>query len=75
MKRKWFYLIITALLGGLLFSCGRAADEDSKGFVDEVTEQAAEEAVKTMHSPLDRARSVQDAGRERMQQMEESAEY
>lgn len=58
-----------------LFACSNnneAESEPPKGAIEQMTDKAAQKAIKQIRTPLDNARSVADQEQDRLNDMDES---
>lgn len=71
---------VGAILGLMLFlptGCSRndaqqAQSVEEKGQIEQMTDEAAEEAVKKIRTPINKARSTKDLGDDRMETMDKA---
>lgn len=81
INTKFFYLILGVVALGfvLAFQSGctkndeQLAEEiEEKGTVEQMTEEAAETAVKKIRTPMDKARATQSLGDDRLESMDKA---
>ena len=48
----------------------QVVEKEEKGRIDQITDQAAEKAVKKIRTPIDKARNTQDFGDDRLESMD-----
>lgn len=74
MKRLLMYFAIALLVFSInFFGCSRDENvEPTKGRIEEITERAADVAVKKIRTPIEKARSVRDMGETRMRSVDET---
>ena len=59
--------IVVMVLACSLFACSQSSDTDTdRGAIDEITHQAAEDAMDAIQTPLNKARSARDKANSRM---------
>jgi len=74
MKRLVMYFAIALLVFCINFSaCSKDENvEPNKGRIEEMTERAADVAVKKIRTPIEKARSVRDMEETRMSSVDET---
>jgi hypothetical protein len=79
MKKKIFSCIVSfvipcSLLLVLTSGCAKSEEQqdEEKGTIEKMTDQAAETAVKKIRTPIDKARATQNLGDERVEEMDKA---
>ena len=78
MKSIMYFLGLAALGLVLIVSTGctksdeQQADDEERGRIEQMTDQAAEKVEKKIQTPLDRARSTKDLGDDRLEEMDKA---
>ena len=67
---KKLLLIALCLYAALTLSACSNADDGEKGSIEEFTDEVARDATDAIHSPLNKARGVQDIARQRNEELE-----
>jgi len=75
MRRLLMYCVLAFAVCGIAFSaCSKEEDGKSeKGRIEEMTDEAANVIVDRMKTPIERARSVDEMARERINGMDEAS--
>lgn len=63
-------MVAAALLGGSLGCTNKQGEEKEKSGIEAMTEQAGREAAEAIKGPINKARTVDDLSRERVQEMD-----
>jgi len=79
-KKSPYYFFGAAAIGFvLIFQAGctkndkqQAEEIEEKGNIEQMTDQAAEKAVKKIRTPIDKARSTQELGDDRLESMDKA---
>ena len=78
-KVLFYYLGMSALVLALVFQAGCAKNEEQqaeevqeKGRIEQMTDQAADEAVKKIRTPINKARTTRDYGDDRLESMDKA---
>jgi hypothetical protein len=79
-----FKYVISGFVGGLLIlvlsGCSKKEEqqavevEEDKGAIERMTDETADKAVKKIRSPIDKARSTQEFGDDRLDSMDKMLE-
>ncbi|MFC1837680.1 hypothetical protein ACFLYW_03265 [Thermodesulfobacteriota bacterium] len=77
-KKKFIHAVGVAVVGFcLIFSTGcsknkeeQTAEKEEKGRIDQMTDEAADKAVRKIRTPIDKARTTQDFGDDRLESMD-----
>ena len=76
MKKKRMVAAMALFCGcAALFACSdnnEAESEPPKGVIEQMTDEAAQEAINHIRTPLDKARSAADREQDRLNDMDES---
>jgi large-conductance mechanosensitive channel len=78
-KRALYHFFATAtaiFLLVLTVNCSKNDEQqqDEKGRVEKITDQAAETAVKKIRTPMDKARATQNLGDDRLEEMDKAVQ-
>ena len=76
-KSLYFFVGSVALAFALIFQAGctkndeqQAVEIEEKGKIEQMTDQAAETAVKKIRTPINKARATKDLGDDRLESMD-----
>ena len=56
----------------MLFACARDEEEPEPGAIEKLTDETADEIVKTIKTPLNKAHSAKKAGEDRMKNIDDA---
>ena len=73
MKRNVLIIIFVLLLAGtMLFACAGDEEEAEPGAIEKLTDETADEIIKTIKTPLNKAHSVKKTGEDRMKNIDDA---
>ena len=79
-KRSLYQVFaVTVIVFGLVLQAGcakndeqQAEESEEKGRIEQMTDRTAEKAVKKIRTPIDKARTTQELGDDRMESMDKA---
>jgi hypothetical protein len=73
MKRNVLIIIFVLLLAGtMLFACAGDEEEPEPGAIEKLTDETADEIIKTIKTPLNKAHSAKNASEDRMKNIDDA---
>lgn len=73
MKRNVLIIFFILLLAGtMLFACARDEEESEPGAIEKLTDETADEIVKTIKTPLNKAHSAKKTSEDRMKNIDDA---
>lgn len=73
MKRNVLIIFFILLLAGtMLLACTRDEAESEPGAIEKLTDETADEIVKTIKTPINKAHSAKNTGEDRMKNIDDA---
>jgi hypothetical protein len=73
MKKDVLIIFFVLILAGtMLFACARDEEESEPGAIEKLTDETADEIVKTIKTPINKAHSAKKSSEDRMKNIDDA---